>query len=458
MTRTSRLSAGVALVVALVLGVLGSTAVAVWTLTANGDGAAPSGALVAPSVTVEQSATSPQTSLVVKWTAAGQLPGATYTVKRGSTTVSCTSSPCTDSGLTAGQSYTYSVTAALHSWTSPAGTGSGSTSAASATTFVVTAPSTTAGSAGLVTLTAKRGDGTTDTAYSGSKTLTWGGAAAEASPNGTAATVPGSATFANGVASVTVRLTSASTTARPLTVSDGSINGSVSVTVAPAAASSFAVMPSPTTVAVGGAFTMTVTALDAYGNTATGYSGGKSLVWTDGSGGSLSSPSGQAPVLNSNVLFNGGTTSTLNQRLYKAGTGQTIKVTQGALTGTTTMTVTPLAASRLGFTTVSSAGASVTTCLLGCTLPDRGGQGDITTKVSVLDTYGNLTTATAVVNVTVQKSSGTFTPTTPSISIASGATESAGSVKLSDSGNWTSATLTVSAPGLSPNVSATISK
>src|SRR5207237_919807 len=66
-----------------------------------------------------------------------------------------------------------------------------------------------------------------------------------------------------------------------ITVSDGSIdNGSgLAVTVSPASTSSLALAATSTTPTAGAADNVTLTARDAYGNTATGYTGDKNLTF-----------------------------------------------------------------------------------------------------------------------------------------------------------------------------------
>lgn len=333
---------------------LGGGAASGWSVPGAGAGAVASDSLVAPVVTATRSATAPSSRIDVTWTAAGQLSGATYEVTRtsGSTTTTlagCTASPCSDTGLVAGTTFTYTVTAKLGGWTR-SGTAAQSTQAiASLTSFALAVPgSPQAGVAHSVTVTARDQQGATFADYTGVKTLTWTGSATAISATGSAASF-GTATFSNGIATVSVNL-------------------------------------------------------------------------------------------------------------KRAGSGLGLTVTDGSITGTTNVNVSANSPSRLGFTTVSSGGAQVTNCLLGCTLTGRGGNGDITTKVSVLDSFGNVTTTAGQINVTVSKTGGTFTPDPPpSIVIAQGGSESANAVKLSDNGNWTSQTLTAQATGLA-SIQATISK
>lgn len=203
-------AATAALVGSVVLG--GGAAWAAWSVSGTGAGTSAASSLVTPVVTATRSTTSPTTAIDLSWTASGQLPGTTYSVTRNGTTIACSTSPCTDSGLTAGTSYTYSVTPKVGSWTGAAGTASASTQAVvvSASSYALSVPTpVTAGTSALVTIFAKRPDGTTDTGYVGTKSLSWSDTATAASPLGAAASLPGSATFADGQATVSITLTKA---------------------------------------------------------------------------------------------------------------------------------------------------------------------------------------------------------------------------------------------------------
>jgi fibronectin type 3 domain-containing protein len=68
-----------------------------------------------PVISSFSAATVSSTAVRLTWSASnanGPPGGLTYTVKRGSTTLACAASPCTDSGLSAGSSYTYTLTVA----------------------------------------------------------------------------------------------------------------------------------------------------------------------------------------------------------------------------------------------------------------------------------------------------------------------------------------------------------
>ena len=135
--------------------------------------------------------------------------------------------------------------------------------------FVVTGPSSvTAGTPGTFTLAVLNPDGTADTGYTGTVHVT------SSDPQ---AVLPGDYTFTatdQGVQAFTATLKTAG--AESLTATDiatGSITGSqIGILVHAAAATHFAIS-APASVSKGTAFSITVTALDAYGNVATGYAG-----------------------------------------------------------------------------------------------------------------------------------------------------------------------------------------
>jgi hypothetical protein len=123
----------------------------------------------------------------------------------------------------------------------------------------------TAGTSGTITVTALNADGSVNTGYSGTVHFT------SSDPQ---AVLPPDATLTNGTGTFSVTLKTAGT--QWITASDTSnsnIAGSESgITVTPAAATHF-IISGPSSIAAGTAFSITVTAVDAYGNVATGYRG-----------------------------------------------------------------------------------------------------------------------------------------------------------------------------------------
>jgi hypothetical protein len=158
---------------------------------------------------------------------------------------------------------------------------SGQSGAANATTFnpptlnvaLAVAGSKTAGTAFNVTLTATTNGVTTNTAYTGSKVITFSGPSN--APSGAAPTYPASVTFASGVGTAGITLRAAETVS--LGATDGTISGAASVTVVAGAATQLQFSSSTpscasgtVTVGNGGTFTTKVTAYDAFLNPKTG--------------------------------------------------------------------------------------------------------------------------------------------------------------------------------------------
>ena len=160
-------------------------------------------------------------------------------------------------------------------------TGSATTTvtAAAAATFTVTGfPSTTvAGTAQIFTVTAKDAFGNTATGYTGTVSFT--------STDGQAI-LPANYVFSAADAGTHNFIATMRTVGnRTLTATDtvtSSITGSASTTVTAAAATIFALTGFPSTTTAGAAQAFTLTAKDAFGNTATGYTGTVSITSTDG--------------------------------------------------------------------------------------------------------------------------------------------------------------------------------
>lgn len=230
------------------------------------------------------------------------------------------------------------------------GSGSGTADAGAFTGpldhFLVSAASTnpTAGAADNLTITAKDSAGHTVTSYAGDRTLTFAGAAAigsfqptvtdksgAAQPFGTAEQI----TFASGVATVSGSnngvLTLYKAESPTITVSDGTHTGSTSVTVSDAGIDSFLV-GNPGTQIAGNSFQLGIIAKDAYGNTATSYTGTKCVTFSGPSNAPKGTPplypaAGSCSAGQSSVAFSAGETSPFpSLTLYNAAT-ETLTVT-----------------------------------------------------------------------------------------------------------------------------------
>ncbi len=227
--------------------------------------------------------------------------------------------------------------------------------APSASTFTVTGFPTSiqAGGAGTITVTAKLAAGGVATGYTGTVHFT---------SSDLQAVLPTNYTFVaadNGVHTFNITLKTAGS--QSVTASDtvtGAITGTQSaITVTPAAASIFAVagFPNPTIAGVTGSFT--VTARDAFGNTATGYTGTIQFTSSD--------PQAVLPANYTFVAADNGAHA-FSATLKTAGS-QSITATDtvtASITGShAAITVTPASASTLalaGFPSPTLAGAAGT--------------------------------------------------------------------------------------------------
>jgi hypothetical protein len=428
------------------VSVLVALAVAVGALayfTTIGAGSASVGVTVLAAPTIS-SATPGVGTVALSWSAVGA-PGSgpvSYYVSRdgGAPEGNCPSSTstsavtsCTDTGLSVA-THNYTVTAVWRSWTATSTPLSAQVTFGPATHFLLTAASTTptAGVADNLTITAKDENNNTVSTYTGSHNVTFEGAGN--SPNGTHPTVSSGAgvvtnfgtvtaiTFTNGVATVAganngvMKLYKAETAL--VTVSDGSIsNGAgLSVTVAAtAAAASFTLQAASTTPLAGEADSLTITALDAFGNTAVSYTGSHSLTF----GGAGNSPGGNKPTVTTGagvatafatataITFTSGVATTAGASngvmvLYKAETAN-ITVAAGVVNNGAGLSVT------VGFASASLglAAASVT--------PTAGASDNLT--LTAKDTYGNIVTSyTGLHSLTFGGGGaiGSFTPTVTS--------------------------------------------
>lgn len=212
----------------------------------------------------------------------------------------------------------------------------------------------TAGTAFNVSLTAIDEWGNTTTGYAGSKTLSWSGPSS--SPSGKAPTYPATVTFTAGVGTASIKLyDSQSTTLKAV---EGAIEGMSGVLSVKAAAVKKLTVPTPVEQEAGVAFNVTLTAIDEYGNVATGYAGAKTLAWS----GPADAPSGRAPEYSASattVTFSEGVGTATALKLYDAQS-TTVKAKEGAIEGTSaTFTVKAAAAASFSLSTPTEREAGV---------------------------------------------------------------------------------------------------
>jgi phospholipase C len=225
----------------------------------------------------------------------------------------------------------------------------------------------TAGTAGTLTVTAFDPYGNIASSYTGTVAFT---------SSDSQAALPGNYTFTTadaGLHSFSATLKTAGT--QSLTATDtatASITGTQGgITVTPAAASTLAVSGFPSPIMAGTAGTLTVTALDPYGNVATAYTGTVTFTSSD-----------SQAALPGNYTF-----TTADAGLHSFSV--TLK-TAGTQSLTATDTATASITGKQGGITVTPAAASTLT-VSGFPSPITAGTAG-TLTVGALDAYGNLAT------------------------------------------------------------------
>jgi len=353
-------------------------------------------------------------------TVSGAKNGAMTLVKAGSVSITVT-----DGSISNGSGLAVSV--------SPAAATSFSLAAASATP--------TTGEADNLTITAKDAYGNTATSYTGSHNLTFGPVAD--SPSGAHATVtnfaggtnsfgtPTQIGFSEGIATVSGGKNGVMTLVKAgsvsLTVSDGSLsNGSgLAVSVSPAGASELVLAAASTTPTAGTADNLTITAKDAYGNTATSYTGSHNLTFgpvadsPSGAHATVSDSSGSAVNLGTAtpISFTSGIATVSGAKngamtLVKAGS-VSITVTDGTVSNGSglAVTVSPGSATRIAWANAKvSQGTLGSPCLFTCTGTGLTASGNFKANVSVTDSSGNTVSALGSGHtVSVTMTTGTIT-------------------------------------------------
>jgi uncharacterized delta-60 repeat protein len=214
--------------------------------------------------------------------------------------------------------------------------------------FTITGPaSVTAGTAQAYTISVFNPDGSPDTGYSGTVHIT------SSDPK---TVLPADFTINGDTSTFSATLETAGS--QSLTATDtvtSGINGSdASITITPAAAASLSITGLPSSVKVGTASTFTVTALDAYGNTATSYLDKVHFSSSD-----------SKAKLPANYTFTAGDRG--SHTFTNGVTFQTI--------GTQTLTATDTATSTIKGTATVQVVKSLTVQLLVAAKPDLGAAG-----------------------------------------------------------------------------------
>ena len=306
--------------------------------------------------------------------------------------------------------------------------------------------SVTAGSSFVPTITVKDAYGNVATNYTGTVHFTSTDSQASLPANYTFTSGDnGVRTFTNGV---TFKTAPSQTFTATDTVNSGVTVTSSSVTVNPAGAASLSLSAASTTPTAGAGDNLTITALDPYGNTATGYSGSKTLSFTGAStigsfNPTVTNSTGTATAFNASpntaIAFTNGVASVSGSNngvmvLYKAGAA-TIVVSDGTFNNGSGLPVTvgPASPNKLVYTTQPPASGTAGSALT-------------TFKVAVEDTYGNIETtgsSGATDNITLslatKPTGGAFSSLSSTYTnvAASNGTSTFSSVALNDVGSYT---------------------
>jgi hypothetical protein len=132
-----------------------------------------------------------------------------------------------------------------------------------------------------------------------------------------------------------------------------------SVTVPASELSSFTLTPSTSTPTAGAAFTLSITAVDQYGNTDRDYTGPQNLTFS----GPVDSPSNTAPIYPASFLY---------------GSGSVVTFTSGVATGTNAASVILFDAQSIALTVSASSTNAASSTLLSQTTTPAAAQAAIT--------------------------------------------------------------------------------
>ena len=175
---------------------------------------------------------------------------------------------------------------------------------------------------------------------------------------------------------------------------------------------------------------MTLTAIDEYGNTATAYTGAKTLIWSN----PASSPNSTAPEYPTSataVTFTAGV-GTASQIKLDDAQSTTLKAKEGTVEGTSgSFTVTAAAPERLAWAhaeVTAPAKLETGTCPFACITTSIGSSKKFKAHASITDAYGNIVSnlgATSKAKVEQTSGAGTLANATGLSIPTSGLAESA---------------------------------
>lgn len=332
--------------------------------------------------------------------------------------------------------------------------------------------------------------GNTVTSYSGNHNLVYSGAGE--SPGGESPTVTDrtgksvafgtktSTTFVEGVARASGRSNGVMTlyAAGPteVEVAEGSTTGGpLALTVSPGPAAALALEASSTTPTAGGTDNLTTIARDAYGNTATSYTGAHSIVFAgaepspsgiaatvaDGSGNAVGFGSATALTFNAGVA---GVSGSGNGVLRPARAGATsITASDGTISTAAPLELSVRAGTAANLAWVEptlSAGTLGSHCLFTCTITRLGNGGTFVAAVGVTDALGNVVENLGSRHAArVTATGGTIIGGTLTIAATGPAESSAFTYRAPTSGSFTNTiTATTSSGTVYTSATATVSR
>jgi hypothetical protein len=214
-------------------------------------------------------------------------------------------------------------------------------------------------------------------------------------------------------------------------------------------------------------FSDVITALDQYGNVATGYSGDQAIVFS----GPAASPNGTAPSYPASVTFTSGVGTPAGITLVNAETTR-LTATQGPITGSSaSFTVVPSpSVAGIAMTDITTNAAPAVSCTgpigsVSCSSTGEGNSGLLATTMSaslqIEDQYGNAVTnsgSPVLIDLAIA-GNGTVTPDgTGALSILNGSSTTSASFTLAfDNEDSNTVTMTATVDGQSQTLVITLS-